>query len=300
MIREALEKLSLKEATPKIEILKLATAKNKNSSSTDELRKLVSEYFGIKLMPPKILTSNVQTFVKEYNKLLKDSKYNKQMLEIFNFREDVGRGELLLACLSNSISIGGTSQSYDVDFGKNKIEVKEVNFKTEFMNNFRLGKESKAPMQEALNEIKYLFEIAKWFYPDLNTSEFKNKIEEGQELTKLIKFLKEVDIKKLDGQEKVDVFINKKGKIYFNEQEIGTLNDFDIVEKLKSLTSNSKKLKSFKQIERELVRKISDKNIQYYFFEAKVGTLFHKKDLSGSTIDTITQGGIKFRVPYTN
>lgn len=299
MIREAMQNVgALNEAAEKVEILKLATDKSKNAQSTDELREKVASYFKIKTMPPKIKTTNVTKFVTEYNKLLKDSSYNKAMVEIFNFREDVGRGELLLACLADTIAIGGTSQPYDVDFGRDKIEVKEVNFNSQYMNNFRLGKESKASMKKALDDIKYLFSVAKYFYPDLNTTEFNDKMAEGQELTKIIKFLKEVDTKTLVGQEEVEIFLNKKGRVYFQGNEIGRLDDPNILNSLRALTGSARDLKKFSQIESELVKAISGKSIQYYFFEAKVGTLHYKKNLAGSTIDTITQGGIKFRVPY--
>jgi hypothetical protein len=281
----------------KEDIVSLATDKTKDTAMTDKLRVMVQEKFNIKKMPPKIEAKDPETFVSEYNKIL--STYGSSVKNIFDFNKNIGRGELLLACLSDDIIIGGTSQTYDVDFGKYKIEVKEVNFQKDNMNNFRLGKDSKAAMKIALDKIKYLFNISKYFYPELNTSEFNSKIEEGQELTKIIKFLRPVDITRLKGQEIVDVNINKKGRIYFQGNEFARIEDEDVVEKFKELISiGTNKIESFEEIEAELVRKLSTKKLGYFFFKTGAADLVYKKSLEGSVIDTITQGGIKLKVQY--
>jgi len=279
------------------DMVSLATNKSKDTAMTDELRSLVQEKFNIKEMPPKINSNNPISFVNEYTKLL--SSHGAAMRTIFDFNKNIGRGELLLACLSDDIIIGGTSQTYDVDFGKYKIEVKEVNFQSNAMNNFRLGKESKAAMKVALDKIKYLFSISKYFYPELNTDEFNDKVAEGQELTKLIKFLRNVDVNVLKGQEIVDININKKGRIYFQGNEFARITDTDISDKLKELISiGTKKIDSFEEIEAELVNKLASKNLGYFFFKTGSADLVYKQSLEGSSIDTITQGGIKLKVQY--
>ena len=296
MIKEALERIN--ESVPnKNEILRLAKDKKKTPQSTNELRKLIELSLGIKKSIPKITTKDPIEFTKVYNHRLK--KYKVDMLKIFDFREDVGRGELLLAYLSDYISIGGTGQTYDVDFINNKIEVKEVLFGPETMYNFRLGKESKKAMSTALRRLKYLWEASRWFYPDLNTSEFSEKIETGQELTKLIKLFKTVDVSKLNGQEKVELYLNKKGRIYFDEKEVTRLEDPNLLFILQNLIkTSSRDIISYSKIEKDLINEISAKDIQYYFFEVKTGVLYYRKNLKGSFIHTITQGSIKLKVPY--
>jgi hypothetical protein len=292
MMSEFTEFLRTNEA--KASVLALATNKSKDEKMTDELRDLVQSQFKLTSMPPKITDESISGFVKSYNKLL--STHQKEMLKIFDFDNNVGRGELLLACLSDTIVIGGTSQNYDVDFGDEKIEVKEVKVSGGYGGNFRLGVDSSHLLKGAYDEIAKLYDVAKNYIPEIDNEDFANNVYKkgGIALAKLRDWTipKKIEIKD------IDVTIDNKGYAIHDKVIIGNISDRDFTGNIEKLFQAPKKVKSFEQIERELEKDIAAHDMQYFLFGSidKGIPLYYKKRIDDIKIESATGHKVKFKI----
>ena len=275
------------------DVLTLAADKSK----TEELRELINAKHKITKDVGKISATTPEKFVTEFNKAL--TKNKAIFTKIFNdVPKGVGPGEVLLAYLSDNVTIGGGRSNFDVELGTHKIEVKAPKVdKNLFAYNFRLGVDSRGALINTLKEIKALYKVAKFYIDEINNDEMLSKIDRG-EMTSLKKHLKGFDPSVAAGYEKLDINVFKNQKVIFQGKTIGKLTDKDILSKLKTLaTTEYTKIKGYDEIETGLEAKLSSHKMKYFFFNIDTLELYYKPKLSGSVIDTITGGSIKVRVP---
>jgi hypothetical protein len=273
-------------------ILQLATTPGK----TEELRDVINAKYKIKKQIPYIESKNPNGFIVEYNQLLK--KYKKEFTLIFNeVPKGVGPGEVLLSYLSKNVTIGGGSATYDVTLARHKVEVKAVNIGSGFAYNFRLGVDTRPILQNAITQLKNLFNVAKYYIPAIDNAESVKKIERG-EMTTLKKHLKTFDVNQAKGTEEVDIKILRNQDIMFQGTKIGNLKDSGALEQLKTMaTTNYTKIKSYDEIEKELAKNMEAHKMSYFFFDIKKLELHFKERLNGAKIDAITSGTLKVKIP---
>jgi hypothetical protein len=268
-----------------------------NTSTTDELRNLVDTNLTIKKTIPKISKKNPGTFVKEYNRLLKNSKHAKDIKTIFDIvPKGVGPGEILLSYLSDNIAIGGGTSNFDIKMGNHNIEVKATKVDTEgWAYNFRLGVDSRAALSAAIKDLKDLYNSAKYHISEINNDDVLNKIDRG-EMTSLKKYLKPFNPSVATNWEKLPLSIFKNGDIYFKGEKIGDVSSKKVLSVIKELLlTQTKKIKSFVQIEADLSDKLSMHKLEYFFFDIDTKELYYKSSFPKSVIDTITGGSIKVK-----
>ena len=266
-----------------------------DNDGTDELRKIVNKQLKIKSKIPKISASTPKSFVSKYNKLL--SKNKSDFKKIFDLTpKGVGPGEVLLSYLSNANTIGGGSSNYDVQMGKNKIEVKATKIdKDGYAYNFRLGVDSRPALSSAIKDLKDLYNSAKYYMSEIDNEETLSKIDRG-EMTSLKKHLKVFDPKVATDWEKLPLSIFKNKDINFKGEKIGSLTDKNILKKINELAaSGTTKIKSYVKIEKELAEKLSSHKMQYFFFDIDTNELYYSPEFPASVIDTITGGSIKVK-----
>jgi len=276
----------------------MSMAESQGAEATDALRKHVNEKLGIKADIPKIKTNNFSAFASQYNSLY--NQFKKEFISIFNYEvKGIGRGEILLSYLADNISINGGKGDYDVNFGNTKMEVKEVATTATYFKNFRLGVLSREYLQKAYNDIKYLYGVAKYHIPEINTAAFEAKVAKG-ELTTLIKPLKDFVPTNLGDVQRIAVEITKTGKLFFEGREVGNIKNAQAII-TDILDKETHKFKSFNMIETELRNNLNKKTMPYIFFGDNKGKetamLFYRKDLGDLEIDTITQGNVKVKIP---
>jgi len=269
-----------------------------NKKYKEQLRKDAAIIAKLSDPLPLMSAKTVKGFVTEYNKLLK--KHKADFKKVFDtVPKGVGPGEILLACLHPELTINGGSGSFDVNFGKNEIEVKAVNINKGIASNFRLGVESKPPILKALTDIRQLYNVVKNFVPEIDTQQWQQKVDKG-EMTALRKYLQDFDMKKAEGIQQLDVSIHKNLDVKFNKEVIGKISDDGMQEKLSEMaTTKYKKIKSYQDIEKELANNLASHKMKYFFFNIKTCELYYKEELSGTFIESITGGIIKVKCDLT-
>jgi len=293
MIREALTIVLNENVNP--QILKLAEVQG--ADSTDKLRALVAQEYGIHNPPPK-MSSNVKTvpqLIKAYEKLLKT--HNAEMKILFDIvPKGVGRAEVMLAFVHDEISIGGGSQNYDVDYGSIQLEVKEVKISGDYGGNFRLGVDSTHYLKRAYDDIAALYGVARYYIPEIDNDDFANNVYKkgGIALAQLRKWVmpKKIEVKD------VELKVLSDGYMFHDGAVIGNISDKSLLGKIADLFKVPKKVKSFSEIEDELESGLSGHEMKYLFFgDLKKGIpMYYKDRIKDIRIESATGHKVKFQI----
>jgi len=282
--------------------------------------------FGDRLEIKSFSQSSIDKVLKY---LLKDKKSAETL---FNMKPTgIGRGEIMLAYIVKNLRIGGGSEDIDLTlFSKNggtldQAELKEVDLRTDgFLSGWRTGAKHRPFVIQGLTDLKILYEGLRYEMIELDPNtpqgrEIKQKVNRG-EYAKFVKVIRDIDPATIIAPLSFDIQITPSqlgdgvtpdDELHIsasNGKILGDLSKKETLEKIRGLLSqqNIVALKSFNQIETELVAGFGSVQEKFVFISSKgkgnksIGKAFYKDGLSGDTsetkFDSATNGTIKVMV----
>lgn len=256
----------------------------------------------------------------------------KEANELFNIGRDdngIGSGEIMLAYIVENIKIGGGSADTDLELfnekwapinpPNGKCELKEAQRAKGMLQNWRTGAKHQGINVNYVPELTDLYNAVKYNIKEINPDG------EGKELAasggwtaewgtvggkrfKHIQNLTKEDIQALSSSErdfKIGPGEEDNGAlvIKFNGEELGKLSDSKTAEKIKKILDTSASVRTFTEIQKDVVAAVGDIDTPFLFIESKNHEMvdFHYyKKLPGKTselqIYSITQAKFKYKI----
>jgi len=267
-----------------------------------KLRKIVAKKLKISVndLPPMLTEKkqNLKQFVNYYNKNIYP-KYEDVIIKLMNvIGKEIGHGEILLAILHQKITISRNNNPFDIIFGDEYAELKEVFKSGNKLKNFRFGTFMKEALNSAYEDIvKYIKTMSlldpKTFPPD----QIKKAINKG-ELTKWLTLAKSNEKRIAIDKKFLNVEIDNFLNIYYDSEKLGNLQDISTINNLKRYFEKMDVLTYSKILKKinDIVRK---EKMPYIMIvgqrspKSEIGKLYYFENLAPVEIDAITQGKIK-------
>jgi hypothetical protein len=150
----------------------------------------------------------------------------------------MGAAEVLMAYLGDEITANGGKGDFDLNIGKNKIEVKMVNFSPKgYMSNFRLGVNSFTALEKAKEDLMELVSAAR-FVKGINTSQVDERIAKGEIPISWINALRDVDVNSLQGR--ADFSVTSRFSVILQNQSIGNIDNKKTISFIKDVATKKK------------------------------------------------------------
>jgi hypothetical protein len=233
----------------------------------------------------------------------------------------IGRGEIMFAYIIENCGVGGGAVDIDLSLYNDKggimdqAECKEVSMsKDGYLYGWRTGAKHRSVIEQAKADLKALYMGLKDVIPELNTNtaegkDIQNKVarDEG---AKFINIVKDLDPVIVTTPLTFSMSVSPEGQVVVSKtggEPIGNISDKKTIDSIKSLLSgqNQTSLKSYKQIEEELVAGFGAIKEKFVFLHTigtkkKYGGIYFKDNISGTVGDTVlsawTGGSIQVRV----
>jgi len=308
-IREALHKIE--ESNSVITDISLTSAQVKLAESDlledkQKLREIIANKLKISVddLPPLITEGkqSLKQFVNYYNKNIYP-KYKGVIIDLMGIiGKGIGRGEILLSILHQNITIGGGNSPYDITFGNDYAELKEVIKSGDKLKNFRFG----TLMKEALNHVyedivRYIKTMSslnpKMFPPD----QIKKSINKG-ELTKWLTLAKNNEKNILTDKKFLDVEIDNLLNVYIDGEILGNIQRIDTINRLKQHFENTDTI-TYSKIIKKVNDVIKKDKMPYIMIvgqkstKSEIGKIYYLENLAPVEVEAVTQGKIKIYKP---
>lgn len=302
----------------------LSIANSPDNNEREKLYNIINEnYFDGKAPFERInLNSFSSSNMTKVDKILSKNKSAANILVNIGAEiTGVGRGEIMFAYIIENCSVGGGSADIDLSLHDNKnriidqVECKEVNKTTDnYLNDWRTAARHRPIIKQAILDLKNLYNNLKDVLPELSTETVEGRDIQSKvardEGSKFINIVKNIDPVIVTNPLAFSIKLSPEDELLIQHQSgenIGNITDTKTIDKLKSLLSKENKvqLKSYKQIEKELVEGFGKIDEKFVFVRTigntkKYGAIYFKNNISGKVgetlIDRWTGGTIKVKV----
>lgn len=272
---------------------------------------------------------DADTFRAVFNYLMLNKNEADSLLNIGRGDNGIGAGEIMLAYIVENIKIGGGAADTDLELfdekwsaikpPNGKCELKEAKIEKGMLTNWRTGAKHQGINSTYVKELTALYNAVKYNIKEINPDGDGKDLAAaggwinewgtvGGKRFKHIQNLTKEDIKALSSSErdfKIGPGKEDNGAlvIKYNGVELGKLSDPKIAEKIKSILETEVSVKTFNEIQEDVISAVGDISTPFLFIESnkkKIVAFHYYKRLPGKTSDIsihqVTQGKFKYKI----